>query len=103
MSVQDELSKDAADTWAEVRKITEHGYRDSMCACPLCVSIPFKGLHSAKEEQGRIYRATELEWLTWFAHHADFGPAHGDVMVAMRDAFELEVGRRVPDGWRGEE
>lgn len=65
--------------------------------------VPFADLSSAEEVKGKVYVATEREWLIWFAQHADFGPAHGDVMAAMRDAFELETGREVPPGWRGDE
>jgi hypothetical protein len=43
--------------------------------------------------------ATELEWLTWFAHEADFGPADGDVHIWMEEKFEKKTGKRVPKNW----
>lgn len=46
--------------------------------------------------------ATELEWLTWFAQTADFGPADGDVQAEMRNQFEKETGKTVPKNWRPE-
>jgi len=33
----------------------------------------------------------------------DFGPAHGDVMAAMKEAFMDETGKSMPDGWDGDE
>lgn len=44
-------------------------------------------------------RATELEWLTWFAQNADFGPADSDVRDAMKRRFKRETGKRLPEGW----
>lgn len=44
-------------------------------------------------------RATELEWLRWFAQHADFGPADGDVQHMMREEFMAETGKNLPEGW----
>ncbi len=44
-------------------------------------------------------RATELEYLTWFRHAADFGPADGDVVDAMNEAFIEETGKNLPEGW----
>lgn len=46
--------------------------------------------------------ATELEFLTWFAQNADFGPADGDVQVALRNRFEEETGKKVPANWQYE-
>lgn len=42
------------------------------------------------------------EYVDWFFANADFGPADGDVRIAMQDAFEEETGLTVPDGWRYE-
>ena len=44
-------------------------------------------------------RATELEWLKWFAVNADFGPADGDVKDIMRKQFQKETGKLMPEGW----
>jgi hypothetical protein len=44
-------------------------------------------------------RATELEWLKWFACNADFGPADGDVRELMQRAFMRETGKNLPEGW----
>lgn len=44
-------------------------------------------------------RATELEWLKWFAQNADFGPAHGDVFEEMQLSFMEETGKNLPLGW----
>lgn len=45
----------------------------------------------------------ELEWLTWFATHAEFGLADEDVHLQMEERYEAETGNRVPEqwGWRG--
>lgn len=44
-------------------------------------------------------RATELEYLKWFRHHADFGPAEGDVIDIMNERFMKETGKNIPKGW----
>jgi len=49
--------------------------------------------------KGKKERATELEWLKWFAQNADFGPADGDVKDIMRQQFQKETGKLMPEGW----
>ena len=44
-------------------------------------------------------RATELEYLEWFRVNADFGPAHEDVVEILDEAFMLETGKNLPEGW----
>jgi hypothetical protein len=44
-------------------------------------------------------RATELEYLAWFRHNADFGPAHSDVVQRMDEAFMDNTGANLPEGW----
>jgi hypothetical protein len=44
--------------------------------------------------------ATELEWLNWFYCNCDFGPAHEDVLIGMKERFEKRTGKLVPDGYR---
>jgi hypothetical protein len=44
-------------------------------------------------------RATELEYLKWFRHDADFGPAHSDVVDGMNLRFMKETGKNLPLGW----
>ena len=44
-------------------------------------------------------RATELEYLKWFRHNADFGPAESDVIEGMNHAFMEETGKNLPEGW----
>jgi len=44
-------------------------------------------------------RASEIEWLTWFAQNADFGPADEDVRAAMKAQFKQETGKLLPVGW----
>jgi hypothetical protein len=44
-------------------------------------------------------RATELEYLKWFRHNADFGPAEGDVIEYMNEQFMDETGKNLPEGW----
>lgn len=44
-------------------------------------------------------KATELEWLRWFAQNADFGPGDGDVRDAMRERFMEDTGKGLPKGW----
>lgn len=48
-------------------------------------------------------RATELEYLQWFHAMADFGPADGDVRQYMDEQFVEETGKRLPEGYDGEE
>ena len=36
------------------------------------------------------------EYLKWFFINADFGPAHGDVMVWLQERYEHETGKKVP-------
>ena len=48
-------------------------------------------------------KATELEWLKYFYHHADFGPADGDVRFGLKDCFVLETGKDLPEGYEQEE
>lgn len=40
--------------------------------------------------------ATTREWLEWFYENADFGPAHGDVIIMLQEQFESETGLKVP-------
>lgn len=47
--------------------------------------------------------ASEFEWLKWFYINADFGPAHEDVVDILKEAFEKETGKLVPEGYRSEE
>jgi len=44
-------------------------------------------------------RATELEYLEWFRHNADFGPADSDVKDMMNRDFMDETGKNLPKGW----
>lgn len=44
-------------------------------------------------------RATELEYLTWFRHNADFGPAESDVIESMNERFMEKTGKNLPEGW----
>ena len=44
-------------------------------------------------------RATELEWLTWFYHNSDFGPADGDVRQSLQESFMEKTGKNLPEGW----
>ena len=44
-------------------------------------------------------RATELDYFYWFITHADFGPAHGDVMDMLNEQFMDETGKNLPEGW----
>lgn len=46
--------------------------------------------------------ATELEWLRYFHSWADFGPAHGDVMMILQESFEKETGKKVPLSYKYE-
>lgn len=47
----------------------------------------------------RRKRATELEYLEWFRHNADFGPANSDVIDSMSERFIDETGKDLPEGW----
>lgn len=44
-------------------------------------------------------RATELEWLRFFYHYSDFGPADSDVRDGLMDYFMEFTGKNLPDGW----
>lgn len=44
-------------------------------------------------------RATELEYLKWFRHNADFGPAESDVIDSMNHNFMNHRGKNLPEGW----
>jgi hypothetical protein len=44
--------------------------------------------------------ASELEYLTWFALNADFGPADSDVKIKLQYYFERETGKKVPKTWK---
>lgn len=44
-------------------------------------------------------RATELEYLKWFFHNADFGPAEGDVRNYMKERFMDKTGKNLPEGY----
>lgn len=48
-------------------------------------------------------RATELEYLKWFRHNADFGPAEGDVIDSMNERFMEKTGKNLPEGWNFEQ
>lgn len=45
----------------------------------------------------------ELEYLLWFYRNADFGPAHGGVMLHMNSQFTRETGKPVPAGYKYDE
>ena len=47
-------------------------------------------------------RATEIEYLLWFRHNADFGPATEDVIAIMDENFCEETGKLLPLGWEDE-
>lgn len=57
--------------------------------------------HAYIKERGEVarIRVTELEYLTWFVTHADFGPAHGDVVDGLNQKFMDETGANIPEGW----
>lgn len=44
-------------------------------------------------------RATEYEYLLWFRHTADFGPADSDVKGMLNQQFMDETGKNLPEGW----
>lgn len=46
---------------------------------------------------------TELEYLRLFYEHADFGPAHEDVVLIINENIETESGKRVPIEYRLDE
>ena len=62
-----------------------------------------KAKAKAKEEAMSRERATELEYLKWFRHRADFGPADGDVKAILNKAFMDETGQNLPEGWNIDE
>lgn len=44
-------------------------------------------------------RATELEYLTWFRTHAEFGPGESDYKEELDQRFIEETGKNLPVGW----
>jgi len=44
-------------------------------------------------------RATELEYLQWFRHNVDLGPAESDVIESMNHRFMEVTGKNLPEGW----
>ena len=63
-------------------------------------SLWSKNMAPEKEEltSGQQLNA-ELRYLRWFASHADFGPAHGDVMYHLQNQYKQETGNDVPENW----
>jgi len=49
-----------------------------------------------------LEEATELEWLKYFYREADFGPAHGDVIMILQEDFEKKTGKKVPASYKYE-
>jgi hypothetical protein len=47
-------------------------------------------------------RASKLQWLEWFYHHADFGPADSDEQARMKERFIIETGLLLPSGYEAE-
>lgn len=52
-----------------------------------------------KQKKQKRERASELEYLKWFRHHADFGPADSDVKDILNQEFMEETGKNLPEGW----
>lgn len=44
----------------------------------------------------------ELEYLRWWYHQADFGPADADVRDILDEEYTRETGNLLPDGYREE-
>ena len=44
-------------------------------------------------------RASELEYLKWFRHNIDLGPAESDVIDYLNQQFMEETGKNIPEGW----
>lgn len=44
-------------------------------------------------------RATELEYLKFFYNEADFGPAESDVRDYLKEKFQEETGKLLPEGY----
>jgi hypothetical protein len=38
-----------------------------------------------------------FKWLEFFYEHADFGPAHDDVVNTLKEEFEEETGLKAPE------
>lgn len=47
--------------------------------------------------------ATELEFLKFFYHTADFGPADDDVRLMIEEEFKEETGKALPKGYERED
>ncbi len=45
----------------------------------------------------------ELDYLRWFYTHADFGPAHADVLGYMEERYVEERGCKVPEAYLSNE
>lgn len=45
---------------------------------------------------------TELEYLREFYYRADFGPAHGDVMLHINEDIEATTSKKIPPAYKAE-
>lgn len=54
-------------------------------------------------ENKKPVQATKLEYLEWFYQRADFGPGDGDVRAIMKEQFQEETGKSLPEGYNDEE
>lgn len=43
-----------------------------------------------------------LEYLKFFYKSADFGPAHGDVVMSINEMFEEKFKKKVPESYKYE-
>ena len=57
-------------------------------------------LEEADKEIDRL--KDEIAYLTYFHQNADFGPAHGDVVLIIQENYKESTGKDVPEEWRYE-
>jgi hypothetical protein len=84
------MSKELAVTLAD-HEAGETGYVQFNKACP----------YGTKLVELDVTLEEELKYLRYFFQKADFGPAHGDVVQYINQAFEKE-GNKVPEGYNEE-
>ena len=50
-----------------------------------------------------VEMALEHDYLLFFRHNADFGPADQDVIDIINENYMKETGRKLPKGWGNDE
>ena len=85
----DAIDKDEArDYWYDGKEIYREIIRDDTDSTLMGIELI---------EEPETNRASELEYLRFFFHEADFGPADGDVRKILMDQFKRDTGKELPE------